>query len=258
MALSPIINVSEPSSGDVAVLGENLAVVFVAANGPEVVNISLQREEDGPWQNLEFALPADASPWNWTVGGEPGPYARFRVSDSSDPSVFGLSGVFSVGRNLDWLQLAASEGQVDSGQTLDLAVTLDAAGLADGLHEANLMISSNGGPTLTVPVALVVADASPVAELPTAVALLGNHPNPFNPQTTISFSLPTDQDVTLRIYSARGRLVHSLLSGPQAAGMHHAVWSGRDDQGRAVASGVYFYRMVAGDENFTGKMVLAK
>ncbi len=256
--LSPNIVVSQPTVGDIATLGDELAVEFVAANGPEMVNIDLQREAGGPWQNLAFAWPADSSPWNWTVSGEPGPYALIRIVDTEDASVFGLSGVFAVGRNLDWLQPEILAGEVDAGQTLDLAVTMDAAGLSDGLHEGILVISSNGGAAQMVPVSLTVSGATPVAELPTAVALLGNHPNPFNPQTTISFSLPTNQDVTLRIYSARGRLVHSLLSGPQQAGLHHAVWDGHDDQGRGVASGVYFYRLVTGNESLTGKMVLAK
>ncbi len=257
-ALSPSISVTEPAHGDLTVIGDELSVAFTAINGPTMVTISLQREADGPWQNLAFALPADSSPWSWTVSGEPGPYARIRVSDSGNASVFGLSGIFGVGRNLDWLQLSTQSGQVDAGQTLDLALTLDSVGLDNGLHEANLVINNNGGLSLTVPVALTVSSTSPVTQLPTVVALLGNHPNPFNPQTVISFSLPTQQDVTLRIYSARGRLVQSLLRGSQPAGLHHAVWDGRDDRGRGVASGVYFYRLQTGEESFTGKMVLAK
>ncbi len=257
-ALAPNIVVSQPSTGDIAELGTELAVEFVAANGPELVNIALQREANGPWQNLAFAWPAGSSPWTWTVAGEAGPYARIRVSDAADASVFGLSSVFAVGRNMDWLQPEMLTGEVPAGQTLNLALTMDSTDLSLGLHEAILVVSSNGGAAQMVPVALTISDATPVIELPAAVALLGNHPNPFNPQTSISFSLPTNQDVTLRIYSARGRLVHSLLSGPQPAGLHHALWDGRDDQGRGVASGVYFYRLGTEDASLTGKMVLAK
>ncbi len=252
------IEVSEPSAGAIAFLGDELSVNFTAINGPEIVNIAIQHENDGPWDNLAFALPADSSPWSWTVSGAPGPYARIRVSDATDPSVYGLSGIFTISRNLDWLQLDSTEGQIISGQTVDLAVTMNSTGLDDGTYEASLIIVHNGGPAQTVPVNFTVSDVSAAAQLPQSVALHGNHPNPFNPHTTISFSLPNNQDISLRIYSARGRLVQSLLQGLQPAGMHHALWDGRDNQGRTVASGVYFYRLVTDSGSLTGKMVLTK
>jgi hypothetical protein len=257
--IGPSITVNAPVAGEVAVLGSGLEVAFVANNGPVLVNIQLQREIDGPWQNLDFAVPVESSPWTWNVSGDPGPYARIRVSDSSDGSVFGLSGVFTVSRNLDWVQPGVLSGEVPAGQVLDVAVVLDATGLLAGQnYEANLVIESNGGAPLVVPVALTVTGVSAVSELPGMVTLLGNHPNPFNPSTIIRFSLPSQQNVDLRIYSARGRLVRSLLHGAQPAGLHHAVWRGRDDRGQGVASGVYFYRLETDEGSFTGKMVLTK
>ncbi len=256
--LGPAITVSEPTEGSVAVIGDELEVAFIATNGPTQIDIALQREEGGSWETLATNLAVDSSPWSWSVVGEPGPYARIRVSDSSDASVFDLSGVFKVSRNLDWLQPASTSGHILVGQTFDLELTLDATGLAAGQYVANLLVSSNGGPQAVVPVTLAVGVVTPVTETPGSLALLGNYPNPFNPQTVISFSLPSAQNVTLRVYSARGRLVRSLLQGSQPAGIHHTVWDGRDEQGRGAASGVYFYRLETGNGNFTGKMVLAK
>jgi len=253
------ITVNAPVAGEVAVLGSSLEVAFVASEGPELVNIDLQRETGGLWQRLAFALPVDNSPWTWSVSGDPGPYARIRVSDASDDNVFGMSGVFTVSRNLDWVQPSVLSGEVMAGQVLDVAVVLDATGLLAGQnYEANLVIESNGGAPLVVPVVLTVSGVSAVSELPGVVTLLGNHPNPFNPSTNIRFSLPSQQNVDLRVYSARGRLVRSLLRGAQPAGLHNAVWRGRDDRGRVVASGVYFYRLETDEGSFTGKMVLTK
>ncbi len=254
----PGINVNQPNEGDIATLGESFDVAFNAVNGPSSVNIDLQREEGGTWESLALDLNANSTPWSWDVTGEPTPYARIRVSDAASAETFGLSGVFAISRNLDWLQLSAVNGAVNWGETLDLAMTLDSTGLGTGIYQANIVISGNGGAPITVPVTMTVSDVSAVNDLPVAVALLGNHPNPFNPQTTISFALPTDQNVKLKIYSTRGALVRSLLHGPQLAGMHRAVWNGRDDRGQGVASGVYFYRLETGDGNFTGKMVLTK
>ncbi len=94
--------------------------------------------------------------------------------------------------------------------------------------------------------------------LPTAVVLGQNHPNPFNPRTTIRFALPRAQDVTLRIFDVQGKLVRTLVAGPQAAGAHEAVWEGRDDRGGQVPSGTYLYRLRSEDGEETRKMLLLK
>jgi hypothetical protein len=95
-------------------------------------------------------------------------------------------------------------------------------------------------------------------DIPTITFLGQNHPNPFNPQTTISYGLAEAGDVTLRIYDAGGRLVRTLVDGAQSAGSKSAVWDGRDDAGRAVASGVYFYCLRADAFEQTRKMVFLK
>jgi hypothetical protein len=95
--------------------------------------------------------------------------------------------------------------------------------------------------------------------LPTTFVLHPNVPNPFNPTTTIRFDVPSSGGhVTLRIYDVRGRLVRTLVDDPQPPGERTATWSGRDDRGNAVGTGVYFYRLVAGDFVDTKKMVLLK
>lgn len=256
-SLGPAIAVTAPAGGEMLVLGEQVEVVFNAVNGPTQADIDLQREVNGPWQSVAVGVPVSASPWSWTVSGDPGPYARIRVSDAADAAVFGLSGVFSIGRNLDWLQLPVTSGAVAAGQTVDVAVNLDATGLAEGLYEAQLHIAHNGGAPVVVPVALTVSNLA-AAEVPRTTALLGNHPNPFNPVTLISFNLASPQDVRLRVYSPRGGLVRELLAGSQPAGVHRTLWDGRDDRGHGVASGVYFYRLETETGDFTGKMVLTK
>jgi len=96
------------------------------------------------------------------------------------------------------------------------------------------------------------------SEPPAVVALYQNHPNPFNPSTTISFSLPTPSHVSLRIYDTSGRLVRSLLDADCDAGRREEIWDGRDDMGRELSSGVYFCRIEAGTIMETRKMVLLR
>jgi hypothetical protein len=97
-----------------------------------------------------------------------------------------------------------------------------------------------------------------VTVLPTAYALSDNYPNPFNPETRISFALPKSGEVDLVIYNVLGEKVKSLVSGKMEAGYHRVSWDGKDAHGVGVSSGVYFYRLTAGDFTATKKMTLVK
>jgi len=85
------------------------------------------------------------------------------------------------------------------------------------------------------------------------------HPNPFNPQTTIAYELPTQVAVSLRVFDVSGRLVRVLVDDRFIEpGRNEAIWNGRDDAGRQVASGTYFYRLEAGEYSETKSMMLIK
>lgn len=95
-------------------------------------------------------------------------------------------------------------------------------------------------------------------ELPRRLALAQNVPNPFNPQTAISFSLPQRGEVSLKVFDVRGRLVNTLVQEEREAGAHSVVWDGKDAAGVQAASGVYLYRLVAGEQTLQQKMTLVK
>ncbi|HXV13607.1 MAG TPA: T9SS type A sorting domain-containing protein [Candidatus Krumholzibacteria bacterium] len=88
--------------------------------------------------------------------------------------------------------------------------------------------------------------------------LAQNHPNPFNPTTTIGYTVPTRAKVSVQIYDVTGRLVATLVDETRDAGRYSAVWNGRSASGDPVGSGVYFYRLNVGKESLTRKMVLLK
>jgi hypothetical protein len=85
-----------------------------------------------------------------------------------------------------------------------------------------------------------------------------NYPNPFNAGTVITYTLSQDGEVKLDVYNILGRLVTSLVNGFQSAGMQNANWDGTDLSGRPVASGIYFYRLAAGNAVESRKMTLMK
>jgi hypothetical protein len=96
-------------------------------------------------------------------------------------------------------------------------------------------------------------------EIPTVFALDQNYPNPFNPSTTIRFALPMRANVELKVFDLLGREVRTLLRGDQyAPGVHSVTWDGRNAAGKAVATGVYFYRINASGFTESRKMLLLK
>ncbi|MEE9442394.1 MAG: FG-GAP-like repeat-containing protein [candidate division Zixibacteria bacterium] len=88
--------------------------------------------------------------------------------------------------------------------------------------------------------------------------LLGNYPNPFNPSTTIGYNLVQGGHVKLEIFNISGQRIVSLVNEEKEAGLHSVVWDGKDSSGRQVASGIYFYRLEAGEFSDTRKMILMK
>ena len=106
--------------------------------------------------------------------------------------------------------------------------------------------------------ATVTGARRPAVLGPTVFRLEQNYPNPFNPETRIAFDLPSTSEVTLVILDMLGRRVRTLISGERPAGRFTVTWNGRDDGGNAVASGAYFYRIQAGSNIMTRKMMLIR
>ncbi|MBI5471905.1 MAG: T9SS type A sorting domain-containing protein [Ignavibacteriae bacterium] len=103
-----------------------------------------------------------------------------------------------------------------------------------------------------------ITDAPEGNSVPTIFALAQNYPNPFNPTTAIGYQLPTNARVVLKIYNINGQEVRTLVNELQPAGSFTATWDGRATNGFAVASGIYFYRLIAGSFAETKKMILLR
>ena len=98
---------------------------------------------------------------------------------------------------------------------------------------------------------------------PERTVLLANYPNPFNPETWIPYQLAEPAEVTLCIYTVSGALVRTLNLGHQPAGIYQqrsraVYWDGKNEVGEPVASGIYFYTLMAGDFTATRKMLIRK
>ena len=92
----------------------------------------------------------------------------------------------------------------------------------------------------------------------TGTKLLGNYPNPFNPETQIHFSLLKESNVKINIYNIKGQKVKSLLNETLNFGEYNYTWNGKDDHNRQLSSGIYFYQMITNDYKAVKKMLLLK
>lgn len=109
-------------------------------------------------------------------------------------------------------------------------------------QDGELYATSYDGYIYTLKPVVSHAPSQPI----TASALLGNYPNPFNPSTTIAFTLAEPSPVAVGIYDVRGRRVRTLVDSDYGMGRNSVAWDGRDDAGRRVPSGVYFCRLTVG------------
>jgi len=116
-----------------------------------------------------------------------------------------------------------------------------------------------GGASAVLPGAFEIKNSVvAVGDTPRKNALLAAYPNPFNPETTIRYELASREHVSLRVYDVSGAVVRTLVNGDKPAGSYSLTWNGRDDNGNAVSSGVYFYRITAGSFSDVRKMTLVK
>lgn len=159
-----------------------------------------------------------------------------------------------------WLMLDPIRGTLHPSETLDLVITVDMTGdniIPDTTYEAQITINNNSSETPTIPVTVVSTPETGVddrpLDLPREFTLYQNYPNPFNSRTEIKFGLPTGSRTEIRIFDILGRNVATLVDRDLPAGYHKIIWDSSES-----ASGIYFYRITAGDFVFTRKMTILK
>ena len=196
---------------------------------------------------------------NFAATSTPWTESALNWNNAPVPSGSALDGAGSVVANT-WLELDVTTAVTGNG-TYSFAVSGGSNNVVDyssseGANSPQLAVVMGSG-SAAAPVAM--AEAAPaLAAPPVTLELHANTPNPFNPRTTIRYSLPRATLVRLVIYAVNGRLVRRLVDGIEPAGERTVTWDGRDDRRASVGSGVYVYALEADGTRLSRKMSLLK
>ena len=164
----------------------------------------------------------------------------------------------SLDDEYEWVYVSPENGYVIEEETDEIYLNLNATNLTTGNYECTIVVSDNRNET-TIPLYLYVNDTeSDSNEIPQVTTLNNNYPNPFNPSTTLTFSIPKSDHTKLIIYNSKGQKVKTLLNDFTPAGYRQLEWFGKDDNDKAVSSGIYFYQLQTSDFIKTKKMMLIK
>jgi len=254
----PTLTLTAPNGGEVWGIGEVRNITWTSTGGITDVFIKCSSDGGSTWWDIIGSTPNDGS-YAWTVDGPVSDQCLVRVRELGAPLVYDTSdAIFSIYQPVTWLAATPLSGGVPGGGSEPVLLEFDATGLSDGDYYANLLIDSNGGSRVTVPVTLHVQASGVVSPWPDAMVLYGNYPNPFNPTTKLAFALPAKQRVRVNVYDVGGRLVKTVTDRVFDGGRNEVVWDGKNGAGQTVASGVYIYRIEAGDETRSAKMVVTK
>ena len=197
----------------------------------------------------------------------PAELSSFTGELTNDSQVLLSWGVPSQSSNLGWEVYRSLDGAiyervgdlVDGEGTTDAfhlyQFTDDELPLADVVHYYLRQVDLDGSASRSQEIAVALVPT--LSPLPLVFSLAQNYPNPFNPETNISFDLATDAVVSLTVYDGTGQVVRAVVEGQTySAGRYNAQWDGLDNDGNAVASGVYFYELETGTFSSMKKMTL--
>ncbi|MCP4547214.1 MAG: T9SS type A sorting domain-containing protein [bacterium] len=185
---------------------------------------------------------------DWVAGISSGDGHNFNIADLSGASDAGLR------------MLRFTPPYLPSGVALSTDGFLQGQPSVGGPWELTFFLrdADNIGAAKTLPLICATTHVGEQPSTATADMLLRNFPNPFNPNTTITFANPIDGRVTLRVYTPGGALVRTLINEEMAKGERAIVWDGRTDAGAPVAAGIYLYRLTTARGSVSRRMVLLK
>lgn len=165
--------------------------------------------------------------------------------------------------SLSWLSVDPSSGELSYNESDSIIILMDATEFSDnGVYVGKILINHNGGDPDTVNITMNVSTTTDIDEskvsVPETFRIYQNFPNPFNPYTMIRYDIPKSTKVKIDIYDTRGNNIRTLANENKKAGSHFEKWDAKDEYGKEVANGAYFYTISAQGNSQTKKMLFIK
>jgi hypothetical protein len=222
----------------------------------DILPIGLYYRDTGPARD-SVTTAWTMSPAHVTAGGISWEPARAAHADTDGDGEVNAVDICAVADNWQRSNLDATAKGQDDGDDLAAAFKQLGGSVVAGMYQALIDCpESNGKAALEETLGRFLTHTE--TTLPESFELYQNYPNPFNPGTTIKYYLPEHTHVTLTVYNVTGQRVNVLLDRDAEAGYGEVVWNGTDSRGHPVASGIYLYRLDAGNWNLTKRMMLLK
>jgi len=256
-ASGPSVTITYPNGGESLAWGNAYTVTWDHGGDLSTVKIELSRNGGGGWETLVASTPNDGSE-TVTLDGPSTTAALISISSLDDTVTDTSDAEFILFERVTWLTVNPTEGTLPQNGYQDVDLSYDTTGMSDGTYIAYVLIDHNCGGGPEVVTVTMIVDTGTDADTPRVLTLTGNYPNPFNPATEIVFTLPRAGEVVLDVVDVRGHQVRTLHQGVMDAGRHAVSWNGIDQNGRNVASGVYFARLRHDGDELTLKMLLTK
>jgi len=207
------------------------------------------------------------------IGNDDGNMAIAGFGGHFDPNIGPISldyvpdighGEIGINPNTDlpWLTLNPESGSIQAGNSDLITATFNSENLEkNNIYSGYIVIYSNDPdePVRSIPVLLNTTEPTHAEEennIPHEFSLGNNYPNPFNPSTVIPFSVIQTENVKLKVYNIIGQEIRTLINKTLSPGNYSVNWDSKDNNGKNVTSGVYFYSLEQGNEKITMKMIL--
>ena len=238
-------NMIQGRSGEDSPLEIKLTGTFSEATRQGSISVRIIATDYIDWQQLKLRLALTESNLNWHAPN--GTTVHNSTMRDMIPTAVGTAISIAQGETLFLSQAFTCSPQLVL-DNCDLIAWVQVDAGREVLQTA----------TISLPELLQPTGIDDVGNLPNQFALSQNYPNPFNARTTINYTLDATAHVRLTVYDLAGRAVVTLQDGQQTAGRHRVNWNGLDHQGNQVTSGIYYYRLEAGQRSATNRMLLLK
>jgi hypothetical protein len=160
---------------------------------------------------------------------------------------------------VDWVTVLGGDGSLVNGESQFITFNFNSLFMSPGFYEGNVYLNSNMGSIL---IYLQMAILEPLGigdgTIPMKFSVSANYPNPFNPSTRFTISIPDRSNVSTSVFDLKGRRIATLLNSELDTGVYDLTWQGKNDIGSQVSAGIYILRVDAGKYNHNQKMIYIK